>query len=47
MKTYQAPLVDVAQLNAMSMLMNSPGEKIQGTPTELNSPEMAPKREVF
>ena len=39
MKTYYAPLIEVANIKAMSMLMDSPGSDIQGNPSGgLNTP---------
>lgn len=39
MKKYQMPLIEVAHVSAMSMLMDSPGSDIQGTPSGgLNGP---------
>lgn len=47
MKMYQTPIVEVELLKGISMLMEvtgSPSDDIQGTPTELNNPSMAPGR---
>lgn len=48
MKTYYAPLIEVANIKAMSMLMDSPGGVIKGNPGGgMNNPDMAPKRKVY
>lgn len=48
MKKYEIPLIEVANIEAMSMLMNSPSDDLEGNPKGgMNNPEMAPKRKVF